>query len=167
MRVGILIARGLCSNMDSGKVSPRVFGDELACGPDLMRISDSNVSYATDRRRHVRVPLAWTVYLMRPASVQITEGKTKNISCDGFYCYVHEPFAVGESIRCVIITPAFDAEQPEKVLWLECHGHVVRVEPASAGNGIACKIDDYKIAVASPDSTSRITALQSRSTLQS
>jgi hypothetical protein len=70
----------------------------------------------------------------------------KNVSCEGFYCFVHEPFAVGESIRCVIMIPAFDAQQPDKMVSLECHARVVRVEPISAVNGIACHIDDYKVA---------------------
>jgi hypothetical protein len=153
--------------MDSGKISPQVFGDELACGPDLMRISDSNVSYATDRRRHARLPLAWTVYLMRPASVEVVEGKTKNVSCDGFYCLVHEPFAAGESIRCVIMIPAFDGQQPQSMISLECRARVVRVEPVAAGNGVACHIDDYKVALISPDARSRIAAFPPWSTLQS
>ena len=153
--------------MDSGKALPRVFGDELACGPDLMRISDSNLSYATDRRKHPRLPLAWTVYLMRPASVEIIEGKTKNVSCDGFYCLVHEPFAAGESIRCIIMIPAFDGQQPERMMSLECQARVVRVEPTSIGNGVACHISDYKIVLISPDVRSRITVLPPWSALHS
>jgi hypothetical protein len=152
--------------MESGKVSPRVFGDELGCGPDLMRIPDSNVSYAIDRRRHARLPLAWTVYLIRPASVEIVEGKTKNVSCDGFYCFVHEPFAAGESIRCVILIPAFDTQQPERMLSLECQARVLRVDPVPTGNGIACRIDDYRIVLISPDARSQIAAFPPWSAMQ-
>lgn len=131
--------------MDSGKLAARVFGDGLVCGPDLMRIADGNVP-DIDRRGRARLPLCWTVYLIRSIDIEPVEGKTKNISSDGFYCFAPEPFVVGESIRCIINIPAFDVEQPDNVVSLECRAKVVRVEPVGIGKyGVACHIEDYRV----------------------
>lgn len=99
-----------------------------------------------DRRTRVRIPLTLPVYLFRSGALLPIESKTKNVSCAGFYCYAPEPLVIDECIRGILVLPAFDPEDPNHALCLECRARVVRVELVEAGNyGIACAIDDYKV----------------------
>ena len=124
---------------------PLVFEDGFACGPDLMRIVDENPLLAMhDRRRRPRVALCWTVYLLRDSSDRPIESRTKNISSEGFYCYVAEPLNAGDVICSIIHVPAADPARSERTIALHCRCRVLRVEAVSAVMfGVACRIEDY------------------------
>lgn len=127
-------------------LSSLVIGNGIACGPDLMRIIDGGYTPDTDRRRRVRLPLSWTIYLLRSSDTHPLESKTKNISSEGFYCSVQEPFVIGECILCTMFVPAFDAEHPNEFMFLECQATVVRVDAIGPENyGMACHIENYKL----------------------
>jgi hypothetical protein len=104
-----------------------VMGGALTAGPDLMRILDSKTNYV-DRRKRMRLALSWTVYLSRQGSTQPLHAKTKNVSCEGFYCVVEQPFVVGEVVHCTLVIPTFDPLSSNKTIGLDCHCKVVRVE---------------------------------------
>jgi hypothetical protein len=102
-------------------------GVALTAGPDLMRILDSKTNYV-DRRKRARLALSWTVYLSRQGSPQAIEAKTKNVSCEGFYCVLEQPFTVGELVHCTLEVPTVDPGTAGKPLGIDCHCKVVRVE---------------------------------------
>lgn len=113
--------------MDNGKLPPQLYGDGLGCGLSLMKVPDIGIHNA-DRRRRTRLALSLTVYLTRPGRSQPLSAKTKNISSEGFYCVVEEPFVLGESVHCTIIVPTFDPRVPDKMMGLDCQTEVVRIE---------------------------------------
>jgi hypothetical protein len=127
-------------------LSTLVIGNGIACGPDLMRILDGGYTPDTDRRRRVRLPLAWVIYVLRSSDTSPVETKTKNISSEGFYCYVHEALVVGECIRCTMVVPGFEAAHRDECISLECQATVLRVEAVGPRYyGVACHIDTYKM----------------------
>lgn len=112
-----------------------------------MRNSEDNHTLPThERRRRVRVPLTWTVSL-QPKCGSPVESRTKNISSEGFYCLVAEPFAAGDLVDCVIHVPVTDPSRAQRTLLLQCRARVVRVEEFASGVfGIACFIEQYHVA---------------------
>src|SRR4051794_1976227 len=111
---------------------PLVLRDGFACGPDLMRIVDkSSAAMVEERRKRARLALAWTVYIMRSDDDHPLECRTKDLSSEGFYCYLPQPLTAGDSIRCIICIPATAPAVHERALSLNCKARVVRVENLS------------------------------------
>jgi hypothetical protein len=122
------------------------FGDGLICGPDLMRIVDPPLSSVPDRRRRVRLKLSWTVYVWTDRHTKPIEGRTRDVSSEGFYCFVSAPIQAGEDVAYTIMMPTFNADGGSEFICLEGHGKVVRLESLPAGTyGIACHIRDYNV----------------------
>lgn len=121
-----------------------------------MKIVESSASYTVERRKHARLPLSCTAYLMRSGAAELIETRTKNISVDGFYCFVSENLFVGEYIRCIVVVPAFNTEHPESMLSLHCSAKVVRVDWMGARSGIACHIEEYRVGPVVPDGNFRM-----------
>lgn len=105
------------------------FDDCVDVRPSLMT-SDPRV---IDRRRQRRLPLRWTAYLYRAGVSEPIEAMTRNVSSDGFYCVVEEPFAIGETVRSALLVPAFDPDAPDRVMTIESECSVVRVECIGTG----------------------------------
>ena len=112
-------------------------------GPELMQTGSS--SRQTERRRRIRVPLKCAIYLSRIGDTHPLQSKTANLSCDGFYCNVDEPFTPGERLDCDIVMPAWQA--PADSFVIHCRAQVLRLERRGTGPeyGIACRIEDYSI----------------------
>jgi hypothetical protein len=130
-------------------LSALVSEDGIACGPDLMRIIGRSTPEA-DRRRRVRLPLSWKIYLLRASDTHPLETRTRNLSSEGFYCLVPEPFVVSECVRCTIFVPVMesvtDVEHDRDFLMLECGATVLRIENLGLKSyGIGCRIDNYRI----------------------
>ena len=99
-----------------------------------------------ERRRRHRVALHWQVRLFRQPGAPPVETTTENLSSEGLYCIIREPFKPGERIQCEISIPVtLGLETP---VVLGCHVTVKRVEPLRAigAFGLACQIEDYAIA---------------------
>jgi hypothetical protein len=125
---------------------PLVLGDGRAFGLELMRIVDAGPAPDTDRRRRVRVALSLPIRLIRANGGRAIDSNTKNVSSDGFYCIVREPFTAGERIRCILALPAFDPSRQDDLIALDCRVRVVRVDLlGSAEYGIACAIEQYQV----------------------
>jgi hypothetical protein len=125
---------------------PLVLEDGRACGLDVMRTIDGGYAPDTDRRRKVRVPLSLTVYLFTGTTAEPLEGRTKNVSSDGFYCYVNQAVAIGEGIRVIMMIPAYHPTDRDYSMSLEYHARVVRVDALEARRyGIACHIESYRV----------------------
>jgi hypothetical protein len=106
-----------------------------------------------DRRRRPRLLLTWTIYLTSSSDPHRIEGRTKDLSSDGFYCFAPERFAVGTDVSYNLVVPGGVAAVQKNLIVLEGHAEVVRVEPAAAGvYGIACRVRDYKVLPANPRS---------------
>jgi hypothetical protein len=116
----VVVNYGYCNPVD-------VMGVALIAGSDLMRTLDSTTHYV-DRRRRARLALSWNVYLSRHGSLQPLQAKTKNVSCEGFYCVIEQPFTVGEVVHCTLVIPTFDPQATDKTIALDCRCKVVRVE---------------------------------------
>jgi len=111
-----------------------------------MKIFPRDRTFGSDRRCRVRVALSLPVYLLRDTDIHPVESKTINVSSEGFYCLVGQPFSPGEALTCVISVPACDQEDPEYFISLECHSRVLRIERVDDdAYGMACCIEDYKV----------------------
>jgi len=97
----------------------------------------------SDRRRRRRVALNCAIYLTEQ-SVRCTEGRTKDLSSDGFYCIVHDLMPAGKDISYRLVMPAYDGLGHSTWIGLEGQAKVLRVDLHSAGTyGIACRVRDY------------------------
>jgi len=126
--------------------APLVFGDGRACGLELMRFVEAGPMPETDRRRRVRLSLSLPIRVFHGRSMCPIESTTRNVSSDGFYFFIHENFAIGERIRCVLDLPSFQPGHRERYIRLDCRARVVRVETLGPSNyGIACAIEEYHV----------------------
>src|SRR5690348_16001233 len=93
-----------------------------------------------ERRSRQRAALQWVVHVSRAGGKQLVASKTRNVSSQGFYCLVQEPFESGERLECTVVIPIPKSTKQDDVLWLRCQARVLRVEPVPANTayGIAC-----------------------------
>ena len=106
-----------------------------------------------ERRRNLRAPLHWTVYLAFKGSGHPLRSITRDINKDGFYCSLDQAVRPGERIECDIVVPTHGAGDPDDMACLRCRAQAVRVEKIGDGPGfgVACRIEDYRlIHIASP-----------------
>ena len=105
-----------------------------------------------ERRKRKRVALHWPVRFFRQPATQSVDSVTDNLSSDGFYCAVKEPFQVGDRLKCVIRCGG-SLDDLESAVRLECHVRVMRVEDLYSGFGLGCHIDDYALLTGAPPPT--------------
>ena len=67
-------------------------------------------------------------------------GTTRDISGNGIYFYTNDTFTLDQSIQFSL---ELDYVVPGKLLQLDCHGQVVRIEYHNGQYGVAAKIDRY------------------------
>ena len=99
---------------------------------------------SSDRRKRKRVPLHWSVRLLRQKGRSV-ESTTENLSSEGLYCITQERFKRGERLQCEIVIPEESAGSPEPYLRLQCHVTIERVEHVHRGFGLGCHIEDYSL----------------------
>jgi hypothetical protein len=120
-----------------------------ACDPltDAIGSSQAGWQAGIERRRSPRAALHWTLYLMGNGARHPLRTETRDISRDGFYCLLDQPLSPGERIRCDIVVPTHNAQDPDDVVYLRCSAQALRVEKLGAGTkyGIACRIEDYYV----------------------
>ena len=125
---------------------PIVLGDEVSRGTESMSIAEWQTAHGSERRTRVRFAVSWVLYVVRHGSDHPIESRTKNFSCNGFYCVLRQPLMPSETVHCTIIIPTFDANHAQDVVSLECRATVLRVESLNDDNyGVACRIDDYSV----------------------
>ena len=97
-----------------------------------------------DRRKRPRVALHWPVRLFRQFEGPSVESTTENLSSEGLYCIISEPFKPGERLQCMLAIPegSFGLESS---VGLECHVTVRRMEQLRSGFGLGCHIEDYSL----------------------
>ncbi|HUP04311.1 MAG TPA: PilZ domain-containing protein [Bryobacteraceae bacterium] len=98
-----------------------------------------------ERRRSRRVPLHWTIYLACNGAGHPLRSSTRDISSDGFFCFLNHPVKTGDQFECEIVIPTHISRDPRDVAYLRCHAQVVRVEQPVDGSelGLGCRIEDY------------------------
>jgi hypothetical protein len=103
---------------------------------------------STERRRRLRVKLAWTARLAKDRGGHAVESRTVDVSSSGFYCISDEIFPLGEYLWCQILAPTRNPFSREEYLCLECRVEVVRVDrlDGTSRYGVGCRIDDYCVA---------------------
>ena len=103
------------------------------------------VGRKAERRSRPRAALQWVVHVSRAGSKHPVASKTRNVSSQGFYCLLQEPFESGERVDCTMVIPIPKSAKPDDVLWLKCQARVLRVESGAAGTafGIAFQIEEY------------------------
>ncbi len=100
---------------------------------------------AEDRRRGKRMPLRYSVRLIRKNGM-ILPTTTENLSSCGFYCRVEGRLTPGEEFNCYIRLPSNHAHASDESLVLACRARVARVESLGSDRfGLGCQIDDYLI----------------------
>ena len=110
------------------------------------------VARTAERRSRPRASLQWVVQVSRAGSKHPVAGKTRNISSQGFYCLVRDPFESGERVECTLVIPVPKSAKPADVLWLKCQARVLRVEAAAKDTafGIAFQIEEYCVVHLNP-----------------
>jgi hypothetical protein len=98
-----------------------------------------------ERRRSPRVKLHWTLYLMLNGTTHPLRTETRDISSDGFYCVLDQPIRPGERIKCDLVVPTHNSQDPDEVVYLRCSAEALRVEKIGSGAefGLACRIEDF------------------------
>lgn len=111
-----------------------------------MRIlDDGGFAPKTDQRSRNRVKLSWTVHFFCNGGDPL-EGRTHNVSCEGFLCAVPQGLRTGESIHCTIVIPTFNSECHGTSIALNCRAKVVRMECLETGAyNVACHIEAYDV----------------------
>jgi hypothetical protein len=100
-----------------------------------------------ERRKSLRVPVRWTLYLVCKGGTHTYRSETKNLSRAGFYCVLNEPLTAGEHIDCDIVIPRHTLASDD-VISLRCRAQVIRVEKVACDEeeyGLACRIEDYRL----------------------
>jgi hypothetical protein len=99
-----------------------------------------------ERRRWMRTRLHWHVQFFGLAETGSVETTTQNLSSRGFYCTSPLPCAPGERFTCTIKVPAHQPDGSDRILSLECHVRILRVDKADADGtyGLACEIEEYQ-----------------------
>jgi hypothetical protein len=105
----------------------------------------------SERRKRRRVALHWPVRVLRQPGNTPVESTTKNLSSEGFYCVIKEPFKRGARLQCEIVIPGTGLGLTESSIRLQCRVTVKRVEPLSSGFGLGCHIEDYSLLTDSPE----------------
>jgi hypothetical protein len=110
------------------------------------------VARKAERRSRPRAALQWVVHVSRAGSKHPVASKTRNVSSQGFYCLLQEPFKSGERVECTVVIPIPKSAKPDDVLWLKCQARVLRVEAAAADTvfGIAFQIEEYCVVHLNP-----------------
>jgi hypothetical protein len=105
-----------------------------------------------ERRRRSRAALQWVVHVSRGGGQHVIASRTRNVSSEGFYCLVQEPFESGERVECTVCIPVPKSTRSDDVLWLKCQARVLRVEAvmAETAYGVAFKIEEYSIVPIAP-----------------
>jgi len=101
-----------------------------------------------DRRQRPRLPLVYPIILSRPGEAGQVVTKTENVSAEGFYCTVDNPFSPHELVEFELTMSGQDFGHAfGRDLLLRGRAHVIRVvaNGDTPGFGIACRIESYKI----------------------
>jgi hypothetical protein len=106
---------------------------------------------SSDRRKRKRVALHWPVRLFGQPPTPAVATMTKNLSSEGFFCIIKEPFKLGARLQCEIVIPGGSLGLSESSIRLQCHVTVKRVELLSSGFGLGCHIEDYSLLTDSPE----------------
>lgn len=106
---------------------------------------NGSIGRKAERRSRPRAALHWVVHVSRAGGQHPVASRTRNVSSQGFYCLVEEPFESGERVECTVVVPIPKSGKPDDVLWLKCKARVLRVESAAADTafGIAFQIEEY------------------------
>ena len=98
-----------------------------------------------ERRRWLRTRLHWRVQFFGLGEAGSVETTTQNLSSRGFYCTSPVPAIPGERYVCTMRVPAHQPDSADRLLALECHVRILRVDIAeSDGYGFACEIEEYQ-----------------------
>ena len=125
---------------------------------DATRFGQTGCLIGSERRRNLRIPLHWALYLACNNAGPPLRTITRDINKDGFYCLLDQPLSPGEQIECDIVVPAHRSQDPGDVAYLRCRARVARVETIRGTTefGLACRIHDYSlITVGSVETRSR------------
>jgi hypothetical protein len=97
--------------------------------------------------RFPRHSVHWPIHIAQRPPHPLIETHTENLSSDGLCFHCAERFDVGEELECVLLAPAFDPDNPGRVLALQCQIRVMRVEilELEAQFGTECQIKSYSV----------------------
>jgi hypothetical protein len=138
----------MATELSSGRAEALKGKNDVGKPKSLQQVQGILMSPSQERRRHPRIALRWALSLSRPGQLNRVESVTENLSRAGFYCFLPQKLEIGEDVDCVLEIPTRDYGHPSGSLSLRCTAKVVRIESAEVNRfGVACRIDDYEIAV--------------------
>jgi hypothetical protein len=113
-------------------------------------------AFPFDRRRRERLALQCRVSLNRNGRDHAPQGKTLNLSSQGFYWISDVAFAPGEKLHCWIWMPATGFRFRDARVCLECEAQVVRMEETLIGFGMGCRIEKYVFSASGDETPSAL-----------
>lgn len=118
---------------------------EDACNKKF-QITES-MAFVPERRRRVRAEVEWPVRFHPRNPLRSFDVLTKNVSSDGFYCLLDQPFSPGQAVDCVLFVPIHDPGRREDTLVLCCQVRAVHVDILEGGTryGVGFHIDHYAV----------------------
>jgi hypothetical protein len=132
-----------CSFLAAGMPTSRRFDlDAILYGSPQMQASPSRQELH-DRRRRPRIPARWKVYLSRESDAYRIETVTRDLSSEGFYCWIPEPILPGQTLSCMLMMPSLGSFGEQ--ICLKGKIQVMRLENVKEGYGIGCQIQEYNI----------------------
>lgn len=103
---------------------------------------------AHDRRKRLRIPAQWKLFLFQGADTHPLETTTRDISSEGFYCFIPVPLLPGQMLQYLLLMPTSGSSEP--LLCLEGTAQIRRLENLKEGYGIGCQVQEYHILTLGP-----------------
>lgn len=100
----------------------------------------------TNRRFCTRFKLGLPVLLFTGDAGMPIVAETRDIACDGFFCFLPHAFPIGKSIRCLILLNNMETAGDACGICIEAEAHVVRLAlhaTTDAPIGVGCRMTSF------------------------
>jgi PilZ domain-containing protein len=101
-----------------------------------------------DRRSSKRFNIRLKMLVFVPDSKIVLSAETRDVSIDGFFCVVDEPFTIGQKLRCLLLlTQPSSSGDDERAMCLECQAEVLRIsaDQSHSSFGLGCAIHEFRV----------------------
>ncbi len=88
------------------------------------------------------------MFVFVPDSKAALSAETRDVSIDGFFCVLEEPFPIGQKLRCLLLlTQPLIAGDDKRAMCLECQVEVLRIsaDQSHFSFGLGCAILDFRV----------------------
>lgn len=85
--------------------------------------------------------------ILRLDGSEAFSAETRDVSSEGFFCFVDEPFAIGERLRCLILLPDPAGRDTGSGMCIDAQVEVIHILADSSRSlfGIGCQTHSFRI----------------------